>query len=56
MYIDSTTGRPEGDPVAAAMFHSLDADLTALRLDARRGRFVDADEGRIVDAGLDEIL
>ena len=46
----------EGDAVVVAMLQSLDADLAAFRLDAFRRRLVDGDEGRVVDAGLDQIL
>ena len=38
------------------MLQSLDADLPAFGLDALRRSLVDGDEGRVVDAGLDQVL
>ena len=39
-----------------AVLQAFDADLAAFGLDALRRGFVDGDEGRVVDAGLDQIL
>ena len=47
---------PEGDAVVLPVLQALDADLASLSLDALRRRLVDGDEGRVVDAGLDQIL
>ena len=38
------------------VLQALDADLAAFGLDALRRRLVDGDEGRVVDAGLDQIF
>ena len=46
----------EGDAVMLAVLQALDADLAALGLDALRRRLVDGHEGRVVDAGLDQVF